>query len=83
VVVTTRVPTAGGLPAAEVAAAVTAAGGVAETAADAAEALERLDALAGDDDLVAVVGSAVLVGEARSLLVVDDDLQSESTNGEK
>ena len=56
---------------------------MAETAADAAEALERLDALAGDDDLVAVVGSAVLVGEARSLLVVDDDLQSESTNGEK
>lgn len=82
VVVTTRVPTARGLPAAEVAAAVTAAGGVAETAADVAEALERLDALAGDDDLVAVVGSAVLVGEARSLLVVDDDLQTDSTNGE-
>lgn len=70
-VVTCTAPTARGIRSADVAAAVVAAGGVAESATDVVEAFDRAAALAGEDDVIVVVGSATVVGEARTVLLAD------------
>ena len=68
-VVACTAPTARGIPASEVAAAVESVGGSAEAVADVTAAVERARSLAGEEDLVVVVGSATVVGAARSVLV--------------
>lgn len=67
-VIATELPTARGLPAAEVGAAALAMGAEVEVLTDVGDAVGRALAVAGEDDLVCVTGSLHLVGAARSRL---------------
>jgi len=64
------------IPAPEVAAAADKLGIVGEAVSSVPEALDRARAMATPDDLILVTGSLYLIGEARSLLLADQDDRS-------
>ncbi len=70
-VVTCTAPTARGIASSGLAAAVAEAGGSAEAVSDVGEALDRVLALAGEDDMIVVVGSVTVVGDARRAMIGD------------
>ncbi len=70
-VITCSAPSRRGLPAHEIAKAARLAGAVVEIVADVGDAVDRALALAGPETMVLVVGSHMVVGEARTHLTIN------------